>query len=248
MGIKPSSDLTKEKKPLYMTVYEKLYAGIMDGMFPSESRLPTEPELAKMLGVSRMTLRQALARLQDDGLVSMVHGKGNFIIKTPNVKKTDGLEKIGNPIYKCHTEAIDEVELLLRLDLENEYTQQVLQRKAAAVVAFERWYKQKGEAVAYSFTYMAIEEVSDLNLDLNNEQEILQFLETEVYKLAHSATIEIRSSSYINRSPSKYTLVGGESCDLILESVYSHKQQFPIVYNKYYIPKEFSSLIINAIK
>ena len=77
MEIKPSN-ISKEKKPLYIAVYDKLFKLITDGTFPPQSKLPTEPELAKKLGVSRMTLRQALALLQDDGLVNSIHGKGNF--------------------------------------------------------------------------------------------------------------------------------------------------------------------------
>ena len=36
---------------------------INEGTFAEGSRLPSEPELSKMLGVSRTTLRQALALL-----------------------------------------------------------------------------------------------------------------------------------------------------------------------------------------
>ena len=51
----------------------------------------------------------------------------------------------------------------------------------------------------------------------------------------------------MNVSSAKYTLVGGEQCDLLLESVYIN-EQYPVVYNKYYIPKEFSTIKINATK
>ena len=246
MEIKPSN-ISKEKKPLYIAVYDKLFKLIMDGTFPSQSKLPTEPELAKRLGVSRMTLRQALALLQDDGLVNSIHGKGNFITKTSDIKKADGLDKIGNPIYKCHTETIDDVELYFSLELDSEYTHQILKRKTGAVVAFDRWYKRKGEVVAYSFTFMAIEVVSELNLDLKNERQILEMLERKVYELANSSKLEIKHSNFMSVSPSKYTLVGGEQCNLLLESVYIN-EEYPIIYNKHYIPQEFSSLKINAKK
>ena len=48
------------KKLAHVQVYEALYKMVEDGTFPVGSRLPAEPKLAKMLGVSRMTLRQAL--------------------------------------------------------------------------------------------------------------------------------------------------------------------------------------------
>ncbi|KOY15298.1 GntR family transcriptional regulator [Paenibacillus xylanivorans] len=246
MEIKPGH-LPKEKKPLYLTVYDELFKKIMSGVFPSNSQLPAEPELAKMFDVSRMTLRQALALLQDDGLVTSIHGKGNFVTRSRMVQRNDGLEKIGNPIYKCHTEDIDHVDIQFRLDLESDYTKEVLKRKATAVVAIERWYMSKGQAVAYGFTFMAIEAVTELNLDLQNEEQLLGMLENKVYELANSATVEVRHSTVMNTSSQKYKLDAGEGCDLLLESLYVN-EQYPIVYNKYYIPKEFSQIVINASK
>lgn len=240
-------DYQNGKKPLYINIYDKLYKQIIDGYFQPESKLPTEHELAKMFGVSRMTLRQALSLLQDDGLVKSIHGKGNFITKKQQPKKTIGLEKIGNPMHKCHSENIDEVELDFRLDVESDYTQQVLQRKATAVVAIERWYKSNHEVVGYAFTFMAIETVAELNLDLQNKQQLLQMLEHDIYGLANSATIEFKRSTAANPPSQKYKLIGGEECDLLLESVYINQAQ-PAVYNKYYVPREFSSIHINASK
>ncbi|MFS0654799.1 GntR family transcriptional regulator [Bacillus sp. 179-C3.3 HS] len=239
--------MQKGKKPLYIDVYDKLYKQIMDGMFPVDAKLPTETELAKIYGVSRMTLRQALALLQDDGLIKSIHGKGNFIIGSQNKDTPIGLEKIGNPLYKCHTENIDDVELSFRLDLESEYTRQVLNRKAAAVVAFERFYKCGDLVVAYSFTFMAIEAVSELGLDLQDEEQLMDLLERKVYEMADSSTIEIKRTSTINSFSKKYKMRSGEECDLLLESVYVN-EQYPIVYNKYYIPKEFSQIKINATR
>ncbi|MFS0841081.1 GntR family transcriptional regulator [Paenibacillus sp. 1P03SA] len=244
MEIKPEH-LPKAKKPLYLTVYDELFKKIMSGVFPSDSQLPTEPELAKMFDVSRMTLRQALALLQDDGLVKSIHGKGNFVTPSRMVQRNDGLDKIGNPIYKCHTEDIDHVDIRFRLDLESDYTKEVLKRKATAVVAVERWYKSKGQAVAYGFTFMAIEAVTELNLDLQNEDQLLDMLENKVYELANTATVEVKHSTVMNTPSQKFEFDAGEGCDLLLESLYIN-EQYPIVYNKYYIPKEFSRIVINA--
>ena len=62
-----------------MRVYDQLYRLIQEGVFPAGSQLPSEPVLAGQLSVSRMTLRRALALLQEDHLVKNIRGKGNFI-------------------------------------------------------------------------------------------------------------------------------------------------------------------------
>jgi GntR family transcriptional regulator len=72
-------------------------------------------------------------------------------------------------------------------------------------------------------------------------------LETEVYELANSSTIEIKRSHSINTPSLKYQIFDGGDCDLILESVYI-SDKYPVVYNKYYIPTEFSQIRINTKK
>ena len=241
------TDIQKQKKPLYINVYDKLFKMIKDGVFPANSQLPSEPELAKMIGVSRMTLRQALALLQDDGLVNNIHGKGNFITKSDSRPEKLGLETLGNPIYKCHSESIDDVSLHFRIELVSEYTKKILKRDMAAVVAVERWYKSNNQVVAYAFTFMAIEAVSEWKVDLQNEEQLLDFLEEKIYEIANSATIDIKRSTVGNVPSQQYEIFKGEQCDLLEESV-SLNKEYPIAHNKYYIPKRFSQIRVNVTK
>jgi DNA-binding FadR family transcriptional regulator len=53
-----------------------LRTAILGGELAPGERLPPERELATTLGVSRLTLRAALATLVADGLVSVHHGRG----------------------------------------------------------------------------------------------------------------------------------------------------------------------------
>ena len=52
---------------------------ILRGILRPGDRLPSERELADRLGVSRPSLREALASLQDDGLVTTKPGAGVFV-------------------------------------------------------------------------------------------------------------------------------------------------------------------------
>lgn len=240
-------DVKQQKKPLYITVYDELFKMIVDGVFPANSQLPSEPDLAKKMGVSRMTLRQALALLQDDGLVKNIHGKGNFITKTEAAPKKDGLETLSNPLHKSHSESIDNIRLNFRIELVSEYTKQVLKREMTAVVAFERWYESKGQVVAYAFSFMAIETIAELKVDLQQTDEVIKMLEHGVYDAANFATINIKHSKVDNAPSKQYELFQGEACDLLEESVAIAKTH-PIIYNKFYIPKSFSEISLTVTK
>lgn len=53
----------------------RLLEGILSGYFPIDSNLPGERELARQLGVTRPTLREALQRLARDGWLDIQQGK-----------------------------------------------------------------------------------------------------------------------------------------------------------------------------
>src|SRR5262245_23752541 len=57
-------------------VVESLLAEILRGAFPPGTRLPAEREMARMLGASRPTLREALRRLGEWNLVEPRRGSG----------------------------------------------------------------------------------------------------------------------------------------------------------------------------
>ena len=65
------------KKPLVVRVAEQLQAGIQNGEWVDW--LPSEIRLAKDLGVSRTTLRQALKVLRDQGIIETHQGKSSRI-------------------------------------------------------------------------------------------------------------------------------------------------------------------------
>ena len=58
------------------SAFEALLADIVQGTFPAGSRLPAERDLAKTLGTSRPTLREALGRLAAWNLVDPRRGSG----------------------------------------------------------------------------------------------------------------------------------------------------------------------------
>ncbi|MBB2683607.1 UNVERIFIED_ORG: GntR family transcriptional repressor for pyruvate dehydrogenase complex [Rhizobium etli] len=60
-------------------VFDQLLERIRGGNYPPDSRLPGEHELASMLGVSRPIVRDALARLRDQGIVYARQGAGTFV-------------------------------------------------------------------------------------------------------------------------------------------------------------------------
>jgi GntR family transcriptional regulator len=65
--------------PLYYQLENVLREKINSGAFPPGERVPTEIELIEAYGVSRITVRQALRALTDEGLIERQQGRGTFV-------------------------------------------------------------------------------------------------------------------------------------------------------------------------
>ena len=71
---------------------DKVREGILTGRFRPGTSLPGERELSETLGVSRLTLRSALAHLEAEGLVRPVHGSGTRVL---DYREHGGVDLLG---------------------------------------------------------------------------------------------------------------------------------------------------------
>jgi GntR family transcriptional regulator len=66
------------ERPRYVRVADELRRRILAGAIPPGALLPSEPDLINEFGVSRGTIREALALLRAEGLVVTEHGRGTY--------------------------------------------------------------------------------------------------------------------------------------------------------------------------
>jgi len=87
-----------KKLPIYQQISEYLVREINSGRWLAGDRLPIEAELAANLGVAVGTLRKALAKLEEDGIIERRQGSGTYVRQAPE----------GKPIYSFfHLELVE---------------------------------------------------------------------------------------------------------------------------------------------
>jgi GntR family transcriptional regulator len=77
--------------PLYYQLQEVLKEQIESAVWAPGEALPSEPELARRFGVSRVVDRQALAILEDDRQIVRIKGRGTFVAEPKLDARAGGL-------------------------------------------------------------------------------------------------------------------------------------------------------------
>ena len=70
--------LRHDPTPLYHRIYVVLRAQIMENVFSRDEPMPSEIALAEQFAVSRITIRKAFERLEEEGLIVRQRGRGTF--------------------------------------------------------------------------------------------------------------------------------------------------------------------------
>lgn len=74
-------------RPIYTQIKEWMLVEIASGRWPVHYKLPAEEDLAKALGVSRGTLRQAVQALIGERHLTQVQGKGTFVVSPTQIEE-----------------------------------------------------------------------------------------------------------------------------------------------------------------
>src|SRR5690242_9919678 len=81
-AIDPASD-----RAVYKQIADHLRAAIAQGRLGAGDQLPSEAQMMTHYGVARMTARNALRLLQDEGLITAEHGRGVYVRARPPVRR-----------------------------------------------------------------------------------------------------------------------------------------------------------------
>ena len=123
------------RKALYFEVVELLLEDIRKGLYPPGSKLPSEDQLARQFSISRVTLREALRVLEDDGVIVRRHGSGTFV-----------LDKKAVPIQTLSS-IVSTSTIFKRAGLEDRFTKVALKKIPASPKIAEKLGIPAGEEI-----------------------------------------------------------------------------------------------------
>lgn len=141
--------------PLYGRIRDALHALILDGTYPSGTRLPTEQSLCDSFGASRITIRQALERLRQEGLVRKVHGQGTFVCAPRVAQTVSTLQSFSEAMTPLGHQVANRVESMQFVIAGRSLAQRLQLAASARIAEIRRVRLLDGAAVSLETTYAA---------------------------------------------------------------------------------------------
>ncbi|MEG0764706.1 MAG: GntR family transcriptional regulator [Pseudoflavonifractor sp.] len=223
--------------PAYVSAYNALYSDIMNNVYLENDQLPSETALAEKYGISRNTLRQALAILCEDGLVIKSQGKGTIIAKREAALYSG---KITNPMTSMCIAPIDDVELQYNFGPPTDIGRTKLGLgKSEIVLASTNVYKSGPLAVGYSFIQIPAGSFESLNVDSSDEASLEELVEKRIFEAAAKSHMSVKLITANEAESETLQIPQGEPLLLLEMILYSNLHQAFARCKFYIIPEHY---------
>jgi DNA-binding GntR family transcriptional regulator len=157
----------EERTPHYVRIYRHLKRQIEANQLMPGTRLPAQRELSRTFNVTLMTLRQAVQRLEQEGLVVTQHGRGTYVADRPVSYQLATLRSLAQEMAVQGHELVTTV-LRRSPDVAPQHVADALQDDPEAhVLVLERVRLVEAKAVVYQRSYMPLwlgEALADVDL------------------------------------------------------------------------------------
>ncbi len=210
--------------------------------------LPSENTFMNMLGVSRYTIREALALLEQDKIIYKIKGKGTFVNKRP-IQIESGLEKL-----ESITEIIESFGYqpgTIWVGVEEGYPTKDMIKKLKLeaddkVITLKRIRTADGKAAAYLVDTISKKLVNNEGLDNIDSESVFSYIKEKFGIIMDYATTEI-----IPTTPTEEMIehlkVANDKLFILLHQLHYDKEGYPILYSLDYFDSEIFKLKVNRI-
>ncbi|WOB08464.1 GntR family transcriptional regulator [Piscinibacter gummiphilus] len=140
--------------PLYTQIKEILRARILDGSYQPHQQMPSESEMMATFNVSRITVRQALNDLQNEGLIFRLHGKGTFVSKPKAFQDLGRLQGFGEAMRQMGYETFARVLSVKTVTPSAQVAEKLQLPKRAKVTELQRVRFLNREPISLDVTYV----------------------------------------------------------------------------------------------
>lgn len=148
--------------PIYIQIEEQLKQQIQQGDFPVGASIPSERELSERFAVSRMTVRQSITKLVNDGLLYREKGRGTFVVSPKVEQPLNGLTSFTEDMESRGMVPSSKLIGFDILEPESDVAQELQLNEGDQVYFVERIRFADDKPMAIERTYLPVKHFPDL--------------------------------------------------------------------------------------
>lgn len=237
-----SHSVKQQNMPTYLGIYNALYSDIINEVYPPGELLPGEIALSEKYGVSRNTLRQALAILSEDGMIIKSQGKGTIVASHPDKSNENHFV---NPLLSFCKVPITGTRIQYNYGKPTDIAKNKLNLSPDdSVLACNCMYSASGKITGYSFTQIPSGFFNTLNLDIKEKNSIKDCVEKNLFLYTASMNITIRLTN-ANEIEVEFLQVPLGTPVLLIEALHKNRRNNTFARNKFYFLPEYYNLQFN---
>ncbi|EIJ81440.1 transcriptional regulator, GntR family [Bacillus methanolicus PB1] len=224
--------IKSDNRHLYLQVIDRLKQDIEKGLYKEREKLPSEFDLAKQLGVSRATLREALRILEEENVIIRRHGVGTFVNAKPLF--TSGIEQLNSVTNMIQLAGMTPGTIFLSSSTQGPTEEDVRRFSCSLdeeIVVIERVRTANGEPVVYCIDKVP-EKILQENFSLEQES-IFNLLEMKANRKITYAVAQIDPIGY-HEKISPILECDPETALLVLKQMHYDEMDEPILYSVNY--------------
>ncbi len=218
-------------QPLHTQLEEIIKAGIENEEWPQDSIIPSENELSKRYGISRMTVRSVITRLVHEGLLYSVPGKGTFVSAPKIVSKPLSQMGIREQLEQMGYETSTKLVSIEKTAIPAGIAKKMQLSKDTRVFVVKRLRYVKGEPLSIHTSWLPVGVCPDLEQkDLEGVQ-LCDILEKD-YQYEIVKIVETLESTMATANEGKLLQVKESAPLLLLEDFIYTKEDVPMEYSR----------------
>ena len=169
--------------PAYYQIKQTIKNWIINKEFSLGEKIPSENELASQFNVNRLTVRQGIGQLVQEGFLTAIRGKGTFVttneqlINSYNLEFTGFVDDLFHEIQKTKTISVKLREITVPKFLANKLA---LSKKCKDVVQIKRVRYRENRSFAYTVNYLPVELGRKMTESALTRKPLLQIMEQDL--------------------------------------------------------------------
>jgi len=216
--------------PMYYQIKQTIKNWITDKEFQLGERIPSENELAAKFKVNRLTVRQAISQLVQEGFLISKRGEGTFVSKDEGLIKSFSLEFTGfmdDLFYQISKSKTKSVEINRIIPPHSIKEKLILHNEDKEVVQIKRVRFLQDKSFAYTVNYLPIaigEKIKEGDL---YKKPLLQIIEQDL-RIPFTEAFQTIEASFADQERSEKLGIVSGSPILFVERVMYTKNRDPV--------------------